>query len=261
MVEEFIRAKSIDHAVSLAQDSYVFLAGGTQVNSAPFRKWGSSVKKVVSLDFLDLAGIRQEEGKVCIGATTTLQDIADSLFVPEALRAAAAFIPTRSVRNIATIGGNIGANRWDSYIIPVLLAMGAIVKKADDSFLSVESYVNEENDALILEIIIPPVRGCCVAVKESRSHVAPPVVSAAVRLAAEGGKISESAIYASCIGSHVMKLTQVEDAVLNAADVERAVWDSIHPPTDTLGSSEFKKYLNAVKIADAVELCRQEIFS
>ena len=53
---------------------------------------------------------------------TTLQEIADSGFVPVALKDSAGFIPTRSVRNIATIGGNAGAKRADSYVIPALIA-------------------------------------------------------------------------------------------------------------------------------------------
>ena len=191
----------------------------------------------------------------------TLQDIADSTLVPKALRQAAGFIPTRSVRNIATIGGNVGANRRDSYIIPALLALGAVLKTADSLEISVETYLSENREDLILEFIIPPVKGFCTAVKESRSHLALPVVSAAVRLAAEGGKISEAAIYAGCIGSRVMKLTDAEQAVLNGMDVEQVIANSIQPEDDILGSSEFKRYLNAVKIADAVELCGKEVFA
>ncbi len=261
MIEEFIRAESLEHAAEMGRSGYVFLAGGTQVNSAPFRKWGKPVEKVVSLDSLKLSHIEHRDGHTRIGATTTLQDIADSSAVPAALRQAAQFIPSRPIRNMATIGGNVGANRRDSCIIPVLLALGASLKTVEEAKVSVESWVAEDRGDLILEFDIPPVQGFCTAVKESRSHQALPVVSAAVCLVGRDGRIAEAAVYAGCIGSKVLKLTEVEEAVMKGADVEQAVMESIHPEDDILGSADFKKYLNAVKIADAVELCGKEVLA
>ncbi len=261
MIKEFIRAESFKHAAKMGRSGYVFLAGGTQVNSAPFRKWGKPVEKVISLDSLKLSHIGQKDGHTRIRATTTLQDIADSSVVPAALRQAAQFIPGRPIRNMATIGGNVGANRRDSCIIPVLLALGATLRTGDGVEVSVETWVAEDREDLILEFDIPPVQGYCTVVKESRSHQALPVVSAAVHLVGRDGRIVEAAVYAGCIGSKVLKLTEVEEAVMKGADVEQAVMESIQPEDDILGSADFKQYLNAVKIADAVELCGKEVFA
>ena len=40
MITDYKRAATVEEALSLAKEGYVFLAGGTQVNNAPFRKWG-----------------------------------------------------------------------------------------------------------------------------------------------------------------------------------------------------------------------------
>ncbi|RLW68744.1 MAG: hypothetical protein B6D68_03055 [spirochete symbiont of Stewartia floridana] len=261
MIKEFINAVSVGHAVEMGKRGYVFLAGGTQVNSTPFRKWNRPVERVISLYHLKLGGIRTQDGNTVVGAMTTLQDIADSGLVPNALRKAASFIPTRSVRNIATIGGNVGADRTDSYIIPVLLALGTRLKNAAGAEMSVETYLQRNSEDLILEFIVPPLKGVCAAVKESRSYMANPVVTAAVRLAAEGNKITEAAVYAGSVADRVVKLPTVEQAILDGMDVEQAVKESIHPQGSILGSADFKRYLNAVKIADAVEKCGKEMFS
>ncbi len=47
----------------------------------------------------------------------------------EVLKKAAGFIASRNIRNMATLGGNIAANRPDSYIIPCLMALKAELGK------------------------------------------------------------------------------------------------------------------------------------
>ncbi len=270
MIMEFKQASSVDEAVGLKKDGYIFLAGGTQVNSTPFKMRHESHRreKVVSLAGLGLEGISSEGGDVIVGATTTLQDIADSSEVPQALKDAAGFIPTRSVRNIATIGGNVGAKRPDSYVIPALIALGALAETVNGS-VSVEEYVSTDAEDLILGFRIPAVdsgkKSVCRAVKESRSHVALPVVSAAVSAASEGGKVSEIIIAAGCVAAKTIRLSAVEEGILSGAVslegefLETAIAGALHPAEDILGSRAFKTYLNSVLIADLVRGCIREV--
>jgi putative selenate reductase FAD-binding subunit len=290
MITEFVRPTSVDEAVSLGKQGYVYLAGGTQVNNAPFKKWGTPVERVASLDQLQLTGIHSESTTIVIGAMTTLQEIVDNPLPPEALRDAAKFIPTRSVRNVATIGGNIGANRPDSYVIPALIALGAEVVTPDGT-RTVEEYVVEEMDDLILSIRIPPVVGVCRAVKESRSHLALPVVSAAVRIAVEDGTVAEAIVAAGCVGSHTRRLAATERAIEGTAvaefdvpdrpkaeasiadrsgaasnpatpplpTLEETISEEVTPAADILGSEAYKRYVNGVVIADLVRRCLQEV--
>lgn len=278
MITEFARPSSIDEAVTLGKKGYVFLAGGTQVNNGPFRKWGHRVERVASLDRLRLAGIESDADTVRIGAMATLQEVADHAAVPEALREAARFIPTRSVRNIATIGGNIGANRPDSYVIPALIALAAEVETKDGA-LSVEEYVTTEGEDLILAIRIPAVTGVCRAVKESRSHLSLPVVSAAVRVAIAGNTDAEVIVAAGCVGPHSRRLIQTERVIregwTNAngsvdsnaspasflSTLEETISQEVTPTTDILGGEAYKRYVNGVVIADLVRRCIEEVSS
>jgi putative selenate reductase FAD-binding subunit len=263
MIKEFVRPSSVEEAVTLGKKGYVFLAGGTQVNNAPFKKWGSPIEKVASLDALGLTGVDYSGGQVTIGAGVTLQELAESSIVPAPLREAAGFIPTRSVRNIATIGGNVGANRPDSYLIPALIALGAVAVTPGGETL-VEEYVSQEREELILSFKLPPIQGSCLVAKESRSHLALPVVSAAVRLATTGDGIREAVVAAGCVARHVLRLPEVERYVVEAPSlqdgaVEKRIADSVEPLPDILGSVEYKRYINTVIIADLIRRCAEEV--
>lgn len=262
MIKKFVIADSVEHAVNLHRQGYSFLAGGTEINSLDFRKKKESPDKVVFLKNLNLARIEKQNESVIIGTMAAMQDIADNQQLPDALRQAANFIPARSIRNMATLGGNVGARRADSYVIPVLLAMNAELECADGTRQSVREYLEKDSRELILRFIIPPINGVSIAVKEAKSSLAPPVVAAAIRVAAAKKSLSEVVIFAGCLGPKVLRLKQAEQAALkdcSIANVEAAIRASIEPETDILGTADYKKYINAVKIADAVALAAREV--
>ncbi|NBF39738.1 MAG: hypothetical protein GVY14_04925 [Spirochaetes bacterium] len=291
MITDFKRATSVEEAVSLHEQGYVYLAGGTQVNNAAAVGRGEAPERVVSLDDLDLRGIDVRSDGFVVGAGVTLQELCDHTGVPEALSRAAGFIPTRSVRNIATIGGNVGAGRPDSYLIPALIALEAQAETSDGP-VSVEDYVGGGRKALILRFHIPAVEGVCRAVKESRSHLALPVVSAAVKIvpgepgggsgggnaggtggrgAAGGaiggpGAIRRAVVAAGCVAARPIRLPKVEAGIVSGElkareALEKAVAESVSPQADILGSVEFKRYLNSVVITDCVLACMEEVSS
>jgi len=262
MITEYRKAASVDEAVKLQREGFVLLAGGTQVNNGASKQYGVAPDKVVSLDGLGLTGIEREGEGWRIGSGVTLQELADHTAIPEALIRAAGFIPTRSVRNIATIGGNVGAKRSDSYIIPALIALGAVAKTAEGE-TPVEEYVTGESQELIVSFRIPAVKGACKAVKESRSQLALPVVSAAARIAVEDGKISEAVVTAGCVAKRTVRLEAVEKGLLSGEllegeKLEAAIADAVNPKANFLGSVEFKRYENSVVIADLIRACYKE---
>ncbi len=165
---------------------------------------------------------------------------------------------------------------------------------------------------MILRFRIPAVDGACRAVKESRSHLALPVVSAAVRIAAARGAggdagrgpqrdaapgaVRSATVVAGCVAERTVRLGSVEEGLrsgellaagpgargtagagdagarANGADerggpgsgasgwgaLEEAIAAEIEPKADFLGSTEFKRYENAVVIADCIRSCIRE---
>jgi len=267
MTETYLRPRDIRDALDLKikHPRAVYLAGGTQVNMAPLDRKVPGI--VIDIRGVVSREILSEGTDVVVGGMATLQDIADSTLVPKPLAIAAGFIPTRSVRNQATIAGNIGAGRPDSYLIPVLIALGATARTAEGD-IPVEEYVRNNHQELILDILVPVPVGACVVVKESRSHLALPVVSAAVSLTVDEGLpnygLSGACLAVGCVSAKTIRLTVVEQAIVSGGlksrkDVEMAIREAISPSTDILGSAEYKKYINGVVIADAVIRCLEAL--
>jgi putative selenate reductase FAD-binding subunit len=128
MVEQFHRPATIQEAIGLKrrfQARAAFLAGGTLANAK-----GSSLHPDhwISLAGLKLDGITQRRGDLVIGALCSLQRLLDDVRIPQPLRAAAAQIVSRNVRNMATIGGHVAANLPYSDLIPMLIALEAQVE-------------------------------------------------------------------------------------------------------------------------------------
>ncbi len=105
-------------------ETAVYLAGGTD----DLRLGGSAQGK----DLIDINGLGMNEleicgDKLCIGALCTLQNLAESEIVPDFIREAALFCSSLAKRNAATVGGNLGLRRDDSYLAAALTAAGAVL--------------------------------------------------------------------------------------------------------------------------------------
>ena len=263
-IEAYYRPTEIREAVSLRSrvDGAVYLAGGTQVNRAPL----DSPRPPAVIDIRDVvpAGITAEGTDLIIGGMAPLQDLADCEEAPEALSRAAGFIPTRSIRNQATVAGNIAAGRPDSYLIPVLIALDAVARTTEGN-VKVEDYIREGYTDLILDIHVPAAVGACVVCKESRSHIALPVVSAAVSLTEDDGHaLSGACVAVGCVAEKVIRLTAVEEGLVSGAlteqrELEAAISEAVNPPSGILGSKAFRKHVNGVVVADAIMQCREAL--
>jgi len=130
--------------------------------------------------------------------------------------------------------------------------------------LRIEEYLEQSSSELIYDIHLPRLPASIAAVKESRSHIAPPVVSAAVSLRRDGSKNLLARVALGCVASRTLRLREVEreleSGVLKTReDMEKAVGASISPKSDILGSAEYKTYINSVRVADAILRCLEEL--
>jgi carbon-monoxide dehydrogenase medium subunit len=114
--------ESVDEAVGLL-DAGVLLAGGTSVipHVGP-------TTSLVSLRRVGLAGIERDGATVRIGAATTLARIGRGV---EFLRDAIESIASPTIRNMATIGGNLFARQPHGDLAVCLLALDARVEIID----------------------------------------------------------------------------------------------------------------------------------
>jgi putative selenate reductase FAD-binding subunit len=161
MAEKFVIAGTAEEAAALKTAEAAYLAGGTEIN-----RLGSLVSPgtLISIRKIEeLKTIGACDGKVVIGAGCTFQDVIECEIVPDYLKEACHYMGSRIKRNMATIGGNIAMKRDDSYLLPTLIAAGAVLMLmgSDGSTcdLTIDEYVSDRNglydNALILSVSIP----------------------------------------------------------------------------------------------------------
>jgi aerobic-type carbon monoxide dehydrogenase small subunit (CoxS/CutS family)/CO/xanthine dehydrogenase FAD-binding subunit len=125
-IRSYHRPTRIEEAQDLAARGAVLLAGGTRVLTREH-----AVPNVVDLVGLGLSGIGTEDEDLQLGATTPVQEVADSPAVqvhsagllPLACRLA---LPARLLRGTATIGGEAITADPDSELVAALLALNAV---------------------------------------------------------------------------------------------------------------------------------------
>ncbi len=105
-------------------DTAVYLAGGTDN-----LRLGSDAagKDLIDLSALGMDDIYEKDGRVYIGARCTLNELIESELVPEFLKDAARLCSSFVRRNSATVGGNLGLRRQDSYLAAAFTAAEAVL--------------------------------------------------------------------------------------------------------------------------------------
>ena len=297
MIEHFHRPGTVREALGLMKrfpNQAVFLAGGTYLNSSACdqcperrpslaglglnrveRRQGASVMgplcasacavrpvHLVSLAGLGLDRIERKQGAVVLGALCTLQRLVDDHKVPAALRAAAAQIVSRNVREMATLGGHLAGNPPYSDLIPMLIALDAKVglsRTGGAMTMRVAEYVAKPVSGLITRLLVPaPKAGRVAACRNHRASAnARSTVSAAVSATLVRGTVKAPIIALGGVAGHAVRLTVVEEALdgkpLPATDeLQALVSRSVRPAADLTGSAAFRRYEAGVAVALAL---------
>ncbi|MDA3833664.1 MAG: FAD binding domain-containing protein, partial [Spirochaetales bacterium] len=181
MIEEILRFNSLKELLKTRKDNKknsLFLAGGTEINR--LNGTGSGAKFLgMSLEGLGLNRIEKKDNGVHIGAMVTLQQLIDDPRIPEYLKVAAGFAGSRTLRNMATLGGNVGALRDDSYLVPTLIAAkarlitaelqdGGTVESEDVPIREFIDNIQEFNDCCIVGVSLNKHGRCVVTKRYSR---------------------------------------------------------------------------------------------
>lgn len=135
-------------------DTAVYLAGGTD----DLRLGGAAEgKDLIDITGFDFNTITEKDGKVYIGALCTLQDVIESDLIPAFIKEAALFCASFAKRNSATVGGNIGLRRSDSYLAAALTAADAVLKSVTphgEEDKAIGEYLQSDCKRLIEYIVI-----------------------------------------------------------------------------------------------------------
>ena len=164
-----ITAKTLLEALNLLNDgNYKVLAGGTDL-MVQNRAWSNTLPKfkediLLISNLKELKYINQEDGYIHIGSLMTLEELKHHELTPKLLVEALEIMASPAIRNMATIGGNIGNASPAGDSLPVLYVLNALVIL--QSIKSVREIPIEEfilgpgkkelhKDEMIIEIKIP----------------------------------------------------------------------------------------------------------
>ncbi len=224
---EYSRATSLDDALAklgASNGDGKFIAGGHSL--VPLMKLRLSEPKVL-IDIAripGLAGIREKDGKIEIGAGTVHHDVASSALLRKACPAiaeCAGDIGDPQVRNRGTLGGSLAHADPAADYPAVMLALDAeihlkgpkgwrVVKAAD--FFKGLFTVDLAADEIIAGVQFTPVKSAAYAKLHQRaSHFA--IVGVAAAVDVKNGAIQSARIGVTGASAHATRLTDVEKAL------------------------------------------------
>ncbi len=236
LIAAYHRPDSVDEALTLlAAPNRKPLAGGTVINADR----DASDLEVVDLQALGLTGIELTDGRLRIGATTSLADVAECAEAPSTIRELARRDQPASVRSIATVGGTIASRDAESTLLAALLVHDAQVELAgaDDTSLASLLETGVRDGAIITAVTIDA-SGTTAIEATGRTPADTPIVAAVAR---------------SADGRTSLALTGVsETPVLVDSDDPTA---ALQPSGDFRGSSSYRLHLASIlsaRVMDAV---------
>lgn len=164
-----ITAKTLNEALILLNEGdYKLLAGGTDL-MIQNRAWSNTLPDfkqdtLLIYNIEELKYINEEDGFIHIGSTMTLEDLKFHKLTPKILVEAIKIMASPAIRNMATIGGNVGNASPAGDSLPVLYVLNAlIVLKSIEStrVVPIEEFIigpgkkTIQKNEMIIEIKIP----------------------------------------------------------------------------------------------------------
>lgn len=260
-----LRPRTLDEAVRRLEDdpSLVPTAGCTDLMVRSPEALHQMEKVIDLLAIDELRGIREVEGALEIGATTSFSEIRRSAAVRAAfpaLAAAASVVGGWQIQNRATLGGNMANASPAGDSLPVLLALDALVVAAGArGFREIpyaEFHTGYRKTALQPGEIVASVRlpylpqGSIQTFRKVGTREAQAISKIVVAMAGrlEDGRIAELRLAAGSVAPIPVRLRAAEEAVLGlspgeAADLAgREAARAVTPIDDVRSTAEYRRF-------------------
>ncbi len=270
-ITEYHRPGSVDEALRLLARSSVTtvpIGGGSQLAA----QRGRDVEAVVDLRDLGLSYVRGEGNALRVGATTTLQTLIDS---PDSVGAwngelaqVTRLTAARNLREQGTIAGTLVSAEGNNPLAVLLLALDATltIVGSTNQIVALDTFFKQPRSrlagSLITEIGIPLPQLSAAAAFErvSRTPADLPIVCAAVRAQIEKGVVRDIRIGLGGVGSNPIRAPRIEQMLKGSALDDRSIEitdQDIDPPSDFLGSSEYRREMASVLVQRALKRVRR----
>lgn len=240
------------------------LAGGTNL-LVDLRAQRTSADRLVSLAALDdLQGIGRRDGRVVVGARTTLSELLRHPLIADeapALKAAARIFGGAMVRNAATVAGNVCYGSPAADLVPPLMTLDAEVVLASregsravrlDAFTTGVRQTVRRADELLTEIhwpALPPHSANLFYKLGLRKGDAIALVGVAVALSADGGTCSRARIALAAVAPVVQRAHEAEAMLTGKTprpalidEAARKAAEACSPIDDIRASAEYRRH-------------------
>lgn len=265
-VKEYFKPTNLKEALSLLNSydkNIAILAGGTDL----FTDDHSDIDAFLDIDLLGLDYIKIENNYIRIGSNTTFANILhnNEIYTNHgALWDASICLADKSVRNMATIGGNICSSVPSGDSIPPLFALSAIFiietingeKKVrpEEFFLGPRKNILKKGE-ILKEILLPRFDGLfgSAFTKIERGSVDLATANIAVFVRLDNEKISESAIALGAVAPTVVRASKLENALIGIvpnesklSDIVELVEESISPISDIRSTATYRRKISNI---------------
>ena len=269
--QEYFRPESLEEATSLLANQAhgsLILAGGTLV--MPLINDGvSRPDQVLGLKAAGLDYIREQDGYLIIGATTTLSQMVEQTTIPM-LAEAALGVGGWAIRNMATVGGNFFAPPPGGDFAAALLALDAslilVGEQGQRSVLVNDFFTGFMTNILQPEEIIKEIRvqipeGTAAFMKYGRRHAnTPSIVTIAVNFDFDGDSVSKARIALNAVGPYPFRAEQAEDFLVGKTLDNRVIQEAgeiavseCTPFTDPIASEWYRRKMIPVILVRTLE--------
>ena len=238
---EYHRAGSVDEALTLlAQygDDGKLIAGGHSLLPVMKLRFAQPSHLIDIRRVAELAGIREDSGMLCIGATTPHATVAASALVHDKatiLAEAAGRIGDAQVRNMGTIGGSLAHADPAADLPAVTLALGAevrVVGRRGERAIPIDQFFTGmfssalAADELLVEVRVPvaPARtgGAYEKYADPASGYAIVGVAAVVTLGGNGA-VERARVALTGLTPNATRLEAVEQALMSKAPTSEQI--------------------------------------
>jgi CO/xanthine dehydrogenase FAD-binding subunit len=270
-VTSYFLPASVPEALALLAThgpSLLVMAGGTV--AMPLINEGISLPdKVMGLRHAGLDRLEQADGELRIGSTVTLTRLLEQDAIPM-LREAASRTAGWSVRNMATVGGNLFTPPPGGDVAVALLALDArltLAGPAGERTVPLATFYTGfmtnvlRDDELVTGIRVPLPSGTTAYLKFGRKHASTPsVVTVAVHVERDGDTVTGARIALGAAGPHPMRATGAEGIVVGStlgadaiAAAAAAAAAECRPFSDGVASAWYRRRMVRLFVGRALE--------
>ncbi len=272
-LQEVIRPRTLAEALAYLSRGDITpypLAGGTGLLAGP----ATGIRALLDLSDLQLRYITSDDAYLHIGATATLQDVAESehaLGLADGVLAHAAFAAAPGVqRRQKTVGGTVVAGDGHDDFLVAALALDAEVvyylpgDRDEPRVIPLAQFVSEirhNPPYLLTELRIPIHRGSLRGRLErvSRTPRDSAIVNAAAVLTLEDEKVVRASVVVGGVGEYPIHLETVEAWLtgkalreVDAAVLEETAREAVSPPDDWRASAEYRRHVVGILVRRAI---------